>query len=120
MANALSKQSDSQSLQATEYDQAHFLVPAADILENDEHYLVLADMPGVDPADIEIELEAERLSIAGTVKSLSPPVMFRRVFQVGNGVDPNGISAQLKNGVLHLTARKNQALRPRRITVQAN
>jgi HSP20 family protein len=119
MANALTKQPDSRSPQTAEYDQARFQVPAADILENDEHYLVLADMPGVDPGDVEIELEAERLTIEGTVKSLSPPLVYRRVFQVGNGVDPNGVSAQLKQGVLHLTAKKSQSLQPRRIMVEA-
>jgi HSP20 family protein len=46
------------------------------------------------------------------------PLEFSRVFRVPNTVDPAGISAELKQGVLRLTLKKREEAKPRRIEVQ--
>jgi len=99
--------------------EVQYQIPAADILENEDGYLVLADMPGVTPSDIAIQLESNELSIVGERQSTEgEPIVYRRVFQVGSGVDPDGISAELKSGVLHLHAKKSESRRTRQIVVR--
>jgi HSP20 family protein len=43
---------------------------------------------------------------------------FRRVVSLSDDVDPNGVSADYKDGVLHISAKRRESARPRRITVQ--
>lgn len=99
-------------------EQAQYLTPAADILENEDSYLVLADMPGVTAENVAIELEANVLSIEGKTTSLDgAALIFHREFKVGSGVDPEGVSAELRQGVLYLNAKKSAARKPRKIAV---
>jgi HSP20 family molecular chaperone IbpA len=110
----------SRSLSETEQREPRQQVPAADIFENENEYLVVADMPGVTPSDVAIQLNAEELSIQGQRQAFDgASEVYRRVFRIGPDVDPNGVAAELKNGVLHLTAKKSEARRPRQISVRA-
>lgn len=110
----------SRALSETEHSEPRQQVPAADIFENEDEYLVVADMPGVNTSDVAIELDAEELSVQGKREALDgTPEVYRRVFRIGPDVDPNGVTAELKNGVLHLTAKKSEARRPRQISVRA-
>ena len=110
--------SSPEQVPAAEHTQ--FRTPATDILENEDGYLLLADMPGVDPADISIQLEANVLSIEGKCRGVEHcDVVYQREFKVGSGVDPDGVSAELKHGVLHVKAKKNEARKPRKIAVNA-
>ena len=64
--------------------------------------------------------EAARSRIRDAVESSNgTPYVYRRAFHVGPGIDPNRISAELKHGVLRVTARKSDALKPRQIKVKA-
>lgn len=92
----------------------------ADILENEDHYLVLADMPGVSPDDVAITVEAGELSIEGKLTAIDGSLLvYQRSFRVGPGVNPQGVSAELKHGVLHLIAKKSESTKPRQISVKA-
>lgn len=114
------KNESSRALRTEEGSEPIYTTPLADILENDNEYLVLADMPGVSPEAVTIELESNELHIEGAHEALDGTrEVFRRIFRVGAGVDPDGISAELKKGVLHLVARKSDARRPRQIAVRA-
>jgi len=101
------------------------VVPAVDIFENEEEILVLCDFPGVGPEDVDVRLEAGRLDIEGKQVPPKeqadplPAVMFARAFRVPETVDPAGVSAELKNGVLNVRLRKSEASKPKRIKVTA-
>jgi len=108
------------AVRADETPEPVYTTPLADILENDTEYMVLADMPGVTPESMTVELEANELRLEGEHEALDgTKEIYRRAFRVGPGVDPNGISAELKQGVLHLVAKKSDARRPRQISVRA-
>jgi len=121
MSNIETVKNDSnRSIRNEENPEPVYVTPLADILENDNEYFVLADMPGVNPDAMTIELESNELRIEGAHAALDgSKEIFRRVFRVGPGVDPEGISAELKQGVLHLVAKKSDARRPRQIAVRA-
>ena len=91
-----------------------------DILESDDNYVVVSDMPGVDPAGISIRLDQEMLIIEADsdVEGLEP-IQYRRIFRVVRGLDPEGVNADYKQGVLTVSLPKPPSHKPRQITVTA-
>ena len=104
--------------------------PEVDIFENDQEITLLADMPGVAPEDVTIDLEEGVLSISGIVKPLAEKEesdvliefeigRYYRRFTLSDVIDQSKINASLKNGVLRLTLPKAAKAIPRQIEVIA-
>jgi HSP20 family molecular chaperone IbpA len=98
------------------------LTPPVDIFETPEGFLIVADLPGVEPEGVSVEYNPPELHVSGRVKAASSEstVVYERRFEVGSSVDPSSIEAELKSGVLRIEVRKSAALRPRRIDVKAS
>ena len=104
--------------------------PAVDVNEEDERYVITADIPGVEPDDIEITMEAGVLSIksararesqaqgAGFVRLERAHGTFERRFTLPEGADAEGIAASCTHGVLSVIIPKKSAPQPRRIAIQ--
>ncbi len=104
--------------------------PAVDIFENEKELTVIADMPGVKPKDLEIDLRKDTLSIIGDVEAPESPGetdivrefrtgRYLRQFTLSEIVDQEKIEASLKDGVLRIKLPKVQKAVPKKITVQA-
>lgn len=104
--------------------------PAVDILETKDAIMVLADMPGVKPDGLNIDLRENVLTISGTVdpaedENWRPLVReydtgsFHRQFRLSNAIDQGRIDAAVRDGVLRLTLPKAEAVKPRKIEVKA-
>ena len=105
--------------------------PTVDIFETDDAITVLADMPGVRPDGLSIDLREDVLTIDGRVaddlerdgeRVLTREYAtggYRREFRLTNLIDRDRIDASLCDGVLRLTLPKAEAARPRRIEVRA-
>jgi HSP20 family protein len=106
--------------------------PRVDIKEEDKRFVIYADIPGVDPKDIEIHMDKGILSIKGERKSESREESerytrveraygsFYRRFALPDGADPEGISATGKHGVLEVVIPKKPEITPRRISVSTH
>ena len=104
-------------------------VPRVDIREEAERFVILADLPGVDPAQIEINMDKGILSIKGERKpgegegqrysrqERAQGVFFRR-FALPESANPDGIADTGLNGVLEIRITKRPEASPRRINVQ--
>jgi len=104
--------------------------PSVDIKEEPERFVITADLPGVDPKEIEVTMDNGVLTIKGerTTSSRTEDEGYRRVervygtfyrrFSLPDYVDAEHISAQSKNGVLELTVPKSEKVKPRRIEIQ--
>lgn len=104
--------------------------PAVDIKEEAERFVILADLPGVDPKDIEITAENGMLTVRGErkVEKDEEREGFRRVervrgtfyrrFSLPDTADTNGIKARGKDGVLEISLPKHEKVQPRKISVQ--
>ena len=104
-------------------------IPVADVYERPNEYVVALDLPGIDRAALEINLENERLSIKGNRsfengdqsqhRTERPQGKFNRTFGVPAAVDPEQIEAEYKDGVLYvrLPKRKEQKAQPVKIKV---
>ncbi len=104
-----------------------YLVPTVDIVENNDAYVLEADMPGVNKEGLEILLENNELTIIGhrTTQSSdaqyvyreSKPAHFRRVFELDPAIDIEKIDAKIDQGVLILSLPKSERVKPRKIMV---
>lgn len=104
-------------------------IPAVDIYESKEAMTLIADMPGVPPENLDIDLNDGQLTIHGRVSP--PPNMgthllreygvgdFYREFTLGRLIDQSRIEARIRDGVLILTLPKVDAAKPRKISVKA-
>jgi len=103
--------------------------PRVDIAEVEDQLLLYVDVPGVKPEDVDVRFENRELQIRGKV---TPPATkpryllneygvgdFYRAFSITDDVDADKISGDLKDGVLTVHLPKAEALKQRRITVNA-
>ncbi|MFO0937900.1 MAG: Hsp20/alpha crystallin family protein [Gemmataceae bacterium] len=94
------------------------VTPRVDILERDDAVIVLADLPGVNPADVDIRFENGELTVHGRrLPGRGDKVNFFRSFKLSEQIAADKIGAELKNGVLTLNLPKVETAKPRRITV---
>jgi HSP20 family molecular chaperone IbpA len=105
------------------------VAPPVDIYENGKSITLLADMPGVSPEHLEIDLNEGVLTITGRVPPAQAsreeavlyeyrPATFQRKFTLSQTVDQAKIEARLEDGVLHLELPKVEKAQPRKIQVK--
>lgn len=107
-----------------------------DVWRQGDTYHVELDLPGVDPASIDLQVERNTLTVSAqrtpsfetddaadadrkVVVAERPQGTFSRQLVLGEGLDGTGVQAEYTNGVLHLTIPVAQASQPRKINVQA-
>ena len=103
--------------------------PAVDIYETEQELMVKADLPDVDPKDLDIRVENNILTIRGERKFdkkvneenyLRVERSFGRSFTLSNTVDSDGIKAEYQDGVLTLTIPKREEAKPKQIKVNVS
>ncbi|HLV64468.1 MAG TPA: Hsp20/alpha crystallin family protein [Polyangiaceae bacterium] len=109
-----------ETAEATPRGPTRRATPPVDVFENDEGFLIVADLPGVSPEALEVEFEPPELRVSGRAPGPDgDEVVYERRFELGASLDASSISAELTNGVLRIEIKKSAALRPRRIDVRA-
>jgi HSP20 family protein len=105
--------------------------PAVDIKEVVDKFVILADIPGVKPEDIEVSMEAGVLTVKGVKESEVKTEKegykrvertygsFYRRFSLPDSADGDAINASCKNGVLEIVLPKREAVKPKRINVSS-
>src|SRR5210317_1867593 len=107
--------------------------PSVDIEEEDDRYLIKADLPGVDKKDIDVKLENGVLSIRGekqTEKETGKGTKrhrterfhgtFARSFTLPDAVKAEKVDASYKDGVLSLTIPKAEEAKPKSINIKVS
>jgi len=112
-------------------DQFNLRLPL-DVIENDDEYIVKADIAGIDPDNIEITYTNNNLTIQGEVRDEREETeeegkyhlrerrygTFSRTIPMPGTVDVADIQAETKNGVLELHLPKKEEVKPKRIEVK--
>lgn len=108
-------------LEPTRESRARRATPLVDIFENADGFLIVADLPGVEPSGLSVEYDPPELRVEAktNVGGSASEVVYERRFELGSGIDPESIAAELKDGVLRIELKKTAAHRPRRIDVRA-
>lgn len=104
-------------------------VPRFDIWEGNDELLLMGDLPGVAPENLDIRFEDRELTIYGKVCPRQQGIQFlygeygignfHRSFTIGEAIDTEKISAEMHNGVLTLHLPKSEKAKPRRIEVKS-
>ena len=104
------------------------VTPRADVLETDDEFLLLADMPGVTSENVDIRFENGELTLHGRraadhaekARALweYEVTNYFRTFRLTEHIAADRIEAELKNGVLTLHLPKAEAVKPRKIAVK--
>ena len=106
-------------------------IPAIDIREEEKQFVLHADLPGVDPANIEVTLDNGVLTIRGRrdLADRDERAGYRRVervsgeffrrFSLPDTADSSSVKARCVNGVLEVTIPKQPQVLPRRISVES-
>jgi HSP20 family protein len=110
---------------------SHGGYPLLNVWEDDGHYFVEAELPGLKLEDLEILVNGSQLTVKGERKeTLGENDVwhrrergfgnFARVFELPHVIDSEHVRAELKQGILTITLPKQPESRPRRIEVKAD
>jgi HSP20 family protein len=99
------------------------LTPSVDVFENADEYLLLADMPGATAESVVVQVEGGQIMLEAqrsTAQGANVTTRYRRQFQLPSTIDPDGISAELRDGVLHVHLKKSDKAKRRVISVRSS
>jgi HSP20 family protein len=106
-------------------------MPAMDLVETEDHFVLRADLPGMTEDDVKIEFEDGALTVSGERKAEHESKnegyyrverafgSFSRSLTLPQGVDPESVTASFDNGVLEVRIPKPEERKPRRIEIGA-
>jgi HSP20 family protein len=104
-------------------------MPAMDLVETDDHFVLRADLPGMDEGDVNVELEDSVLTVSGERRSEHEAKKegfyrlerasgsFARQLTLPEGVDADGITASFDRGVLEVRVPKPEERKPRKVAI---
>ncbi len=105
-------------------------VPAFDISETDKEYTVTAEIPGINVKDLDVTLSDGILTVKGEKKQEKEDKgenyhrversygSFERSFRIPEKVEAETVDAAYKDGVLKLTLKKTEAIKPKKIEIK--
>jgi len=106
-------------------------IPAMDLTETADDFVLQADLPGLTPQDVTIDVEDRVLTVSGERKAQEVTEdesfirverasgAFRRTLTLPEGVDADAVAASFENGVLEVRIPKPEARKPRRVQITA-
>jgi HSP20 family protein len=104
-------------------------LPAMDLVETDDHFVLRADLPGLSEDDVDVTLENDVLTVSGQRKAETETRekgyyrverasgSFRRSLSLPEGVDPDAIEANFDKGVLEVRIPKPEQRKPRKVAI---
>lgn len=105
-----------------------WIAPDVDIFENEEHYFLIANMPGVQRTNVKVKLESGNLILMGRIQFAenknrshilkeTKTANYYRKFKISESVDEAKIEAKLENGQLHIALAKSDRMKTRIIDI---
>jgi HSP20 family protein len=85
-----------------------------DLYRDGDHYVLSADLPGIDPGSVDIDVDGQLITREREAAS------FLRQLNLGQGIDTERIAANYSNGVLTVTIPVSEKAKPRKIAVSAD
>ena len=131
LLNRLLQEENLANLYDREPDAVTDWLPAVDIREEDDRYILTADLPGVAPENIDVTMEDGVLTIQGHREAESTDDKsgyrryervsgsFLRRFTLPDTANGDEVDAHTRNGVLEVSIAKQAQVQPRKITVKA-
>lgn len=106
-------------------------IPAVDIYEDDQEFVVKAELPGLESKDVDVQIQENVLTLKGE-RRLEREIdkeryhrlersygTFQRSFTLPNIVEQEKVKAKFKDGVLEIRIPKEERVKPKQIKVEA-
>jgi HSP20 family protein len=105
-------------------------IPPMDLVETEDHFVLKADLPGLDESDVNIEVEDNILTVSGERKAEHEDKRegyvrveraygsFRRSLTLPEGIDAEAVTASFEKGVLEVSIPKPEERKPRKVAIQ--
>ena len=105
--------------------------PPLNVWDEGEVFVLRAEMPGVEPSDVDVSVQGDTVTIQGERKLPDPPEggswhrrersagRFRRSLTLPEQVDPSGVTASCRDGILEIRLPRHESSKQRRIEVTA-
>jgi HSP20 family protein len=105
-------------------------IPAMDLVETEDHYVLTADLPGLGQEDINLEFEGDVLTLSGERRNEQTDRKdgfyrieratgsFSRSLTLPEGVDPEAVKATFDRGVLEVRIPKPEQRKPKKVAIQ--
>jgi HSP20 family protein len=105
-------------------------IPAMDLVESEDHYVLRADLPGLGEDDVKLEIEDRTLTLSGERKAETTEKgegfyrleratgAFSRSLTLPEGVDADAVAATFDKGVLEVRIPKPEEVKPKRVQIQ--
>jgi HSP20 family molecular chaperone IbpA len=130
MENTSLEKRESDVVATTRREAERVATPRADVIEAPEAVVVKIEVPGVDANQVDVTLEHGILTVEARTAEVDHgsfelswceynPTVYRRRFSVSDRIDSEGISAELRHGVLEVRLAKAEPARARTIEVHA-
>jgi HSP20 family protein len=132
MTNPFDLMSEFERLTSSVFDTARAprLMPV-DLFRDGDKYVLSADLPGIDPESVDLDVDGQLLTIRAERRGPStenakwltrerPWGSYMRQFTLGDGVDVENISANYEHGVLSVTVPMAERAKPRKIAVASS
>lgn len=112
--------------------EARLWQPSVDVVQTDDAVIVRADVPGVDPQDLDVRVHEQSVTLRGEVRRETESDeggyhqverrygTFYRQLPLPAAVDPNSAEAAYKNGVLEIRLKKEQQAAGRRLNIRTH
>ena len=121
------------NIQIPEFGQPkHGSVPRVNIVEKDDAVNLTFELPGMDKGDIKVLVKDKMLTVSGEKKEDSKVEnekyvrsefsygSFSRSFNLPDTIDSDSVSADYRNGLLHVVLKKREEAKPKEIEVQVS
>lgn len=123
--------SNSANVTSQDTEASRALLPSVDVIEDASGITLYADLPGVPKDKLNLQVDADVLTIEGEMGFVTPTKMtashvevdvprYRRVFTLSRELDGGKVSAEFRNGVLKLRIPKAEHAQPRKIEVKVS
>ena len=125
--NKIEKRDESEVMRREQHPE--YYLPAVDICETENEFVIKFDMPGVEKEHLEITVEKNMLTVIGHVSMESVGNIvyqetrignYRREFALPDDVDENSISAEMKDGLLTVKIQKPEKVKPKKIEISCS
>ena len=104
--------------------------PAIESFVRDDRLVVRVDLPGIDPKEVDLQVEGDRLTIRGERKTVNEERAqgyrevtygrFERTMQLPSGVNPDTVKATYQDGVLEITMDAPKTLKSKKVEIAAH
>jgi len=110
------------------YQDNCFITPNCDIYENNDAYIIEAELPGMNKENLDIQIEKNILTLFGKINKDTSNLLYsecgladyKRIFRITDHISVNDVSAKMENGIATIVLPKDEKAKPKKVQINVN